>query len=247
MINQSLSSLVLRNTSAFRPRNVFRLLAFKAARLPVLHSAGRGAPGYLHQQRTTIRHCHYYYHHHQHHHHCTRGQERSHPRPLSIFTATNTKPTPTIRLLNLNLNLTTSARSNRDDNKMATDEDYMAFLNKANQDPNEGIAATTTTKKTDKKERELKTTDVGAQIPAAILDATKDAFYVSDADEPFVPVCLAWEDEGGKKGLPDEGTFVCVLVMHLLITAMRSDIFFLTYRMRKSISPPTYLPSSIYR
>lgn len=92
---------------------------------------------------------------------------------------------------------------------MATDEDYMAFLNKANQDPNEGITA----KKADKKEKELKTTDVGAQIPAAILDATKDAFYVSDADEPFVPVCLAWEDEGGKKGLPDEEEFA-TLIQH---------------------------------
>jgi hypothetical protein len=80
---------------------------------------------------------------------------------------------------------------------MASDEDYMAFLDKANQDPNEGYTKPQSSK------QEFKTTDDGAKIPAAIEEATKDAFYVSDADEPFVPVSLAW-DEGGK-GLPDEG------------------------------------------
>ncbi|KAI1364303.1 hypothetical protein F5Y08DRAFT_307222 [Xylaria arbuscula] len=80
---------------------------------------------------------------------------------------------------------------------MASDEDYMAFLDKANRDPNEGYAAPQSSSKA-----ELKTTDDGAKIPAAIQEATKDAFYVSDSDEPFVPVSLAW-DEGGK-GLPDE-------------------------------------------
>ncbi|KAI1279740.1 hypothetical protein F5Y07DRAFT_32149 [Xylaria sp. FL0933] len=81
--------------------------------------------------------------------------------------------------------------------KMASDEDYMAFLDKANRDPNEGYAEPQS-----KSKGEFKATDDDAKIPAAIQQATKDAFYVSDADEPFVPVCLAW-DEGGK-GLPDE-------------------------------------------
>ncbi|KAJ3555234.1 hypothetical protein NPX13_g10397 [Xylaria arbuscula] len=84
---------------------------------------------------------------------------------------------------------------------MASDEDYMAFLDKANRDPNEGYAAPQSSSKA-----ELKTTDDGAKIPAAIQEATKDAFYVSDSDEPFVPVSLAW-DEGGK-GLPDEGALI---------------------------------------
>ena len=74
----------------------------------------------------------------------------------------------------------------------------MAFLDKTNRDPNEGYAAPQSNSKT-----ELQATDDGAKIPATIQEATKDAFYVSDSDEPFVPVCLAW-DEGGK-GLPDEG------------------------------------------
>lgn len=83
---------------------------------------------------------------------------------------------------------------------MASDDDYMAFLDKANRDPNEGYAQPQSGGK-----EEFKTTDDGVNIPAVIQQATKDAFYVSDADEPFVPVCLAW-DEGGK-GLPDEEEF----------------------------------------
>ncbi|KAI1740471.1 hypothetical protein F4680DRAFT_89204 [Xylaria scruposa] len=88
--------------------------------------------------------------------------------------------------------------------KMASDEDYMAFLDKANKDPNEGQA-----KSQSKSKEGFKATDDGAQIPTAIQNATKDAFYVSDADEPFVPVCLAW-DEGGK-GLPDEEEFATLI------------------------------------
>ncbi|KAI1311799.1 hypothetical protein F5Y03DRAFT_342362 [Xylaria venustula] len=89
-------------------------------------------------------------------------------------------------------NLTSTAAA-----RMASDEDYMAFLDKANRDPSEGYA-----KPQSSSNQEFKATDDGAQIPAAIQQAAKDAFYVSDADEPFVPVSLAW-DEGGK-GLPDE-------------------------------------------
>ncbi|TGJ79212.1 hypothetical protein E0Z10_g9553 [Xylaria hypoxylon] len=87
---------------------------------------------------------------------------------------------------------------------MASDEDYMAFLNKANQDLSEGSAKPQSSNKA-----EFKATDNGAKIPAAIQEAIKDAFYVSDADEPFVPVCLAW-DEGGK-GLPDEEEFAALI------------------------------------
>ncbi|KAI1102319.1 hypothetical protein F4804DRAFT_313401 [Jackrogersella minutella] len=86
---------------------------------------------------------------------------------------------------------------------MASDEDYMAFLDKANKDPSEGYA------KPQSSQQEFKATDDGAQIPAAIQEATKDSFYASDADEPFVPVYLAW-DEGGK-GLPDEEEFATLI------------------------------------
>ncbi|KAI8964770.1 hypothetical protein F5Y11DRAFT_315179 [Daldinia sp. FL1419] len=88
--------------------------------------------------------------------------------------------------------------------RMASDEDYMAFLNKANKDPGEGY-----TKAQSADKQEFKATDEGAQIPAAIQEATKDSFYVSDADEPFVPVYLAWDESG--KGLPDEDEFASLI------------------------------------
>ena len=81
---------------------------------------------------------------------------------------------------------------------MASDEDYMSFLNQANKDPNEGTAKTQ-----GKGKIELKAVDQGVKVPAELKKATNDAFYVSDADEPFVPVGLKYD---GKK-LPDEGQF----------------------------------------
>jgi hypothetical protein len=88
---------------------------------------------------------------------------------------------------------------------MATDEDYMAFLDKANQDPNEGYAKPASTSAGGKKL--LKAMDDGAEVPAAIKEVTssKDQVYTSDSDEPFEPVVLAWNEAG--KTLPDEGEF----------------------------------------
>lgn len=83
---------------------------------------------------------------------------------------------------------------------MATDSEYMDFLNKANEDPNQGSVSAQGQQGTSKKE--LKAADHGAEIPQPLVAATQDAFYVSDADEPFVPVSLAWEKG---EGLPDEG------------------------------------------
>lgn len=82
---------------------------------------------------------------------------------------------------------------------MASDEDYMNFLDKANQDPSAGSGVRAKGAKA-----ELKATDKNVEVPEPLLAATKDAFYVSDADEPFVPVALEWDEAG--KGLPDEGT-----------------------------------------
>ncbi|KAK8133870.1 hypothetical protein PG984_005882 [Apiospora sp. TS-2023a] len=81
---------------------------------------------------------------------------------------------------------------------MASDEDYMAFLDNANKDPNEGYAKPASSGA----KLEFKATDHGVQVPAALKEVAQDAFYVSDADEPFVPVALKWDEDG--KGLPDE-------------------------------------------
>lgn len=89
---------------------------------------------------------------------------------------------------------------------MANDDEYMDFLNKANEDPGQGSASAQT--QAAKGKKELKAADHGADIPQPLIKATKDAFYVSDSDEPFVPVSLAW-DKG--EGLPDEGMFTFIL------------------------------------
>ncbi|KAK5660991.1 hypothetical protein OQA88_12368 [Cercophora sp. LCS_1] len=83
---------------------------------------------------------------------------------------------------------------------MASDEDYMAFLNKANQDPSEGYTKTKATAAGGP----FKTTDAGEEIPKCLTKVAKgDTFYVSDADEPFVGVALRF----GGGGLPDEEEF----------------------------------------
>jgi hypothetical protein len=81
---------------------------------------------------------------------------------------------------------------------MASDEDYMSFLNKANQDASGGNQAAAQSSSS-----AFKATDSGSQPPAEIKSACKDAFYVSDADEPFEPVSLNYNSSD----LPDEGSF----------------------------------------
>lgn len=74
----------------------------------------------------------------------------------------------------------------------------MDFLNKANEDPSAGSVNT----QASQGKKEFKAADHGVEIPPSLVAATRDAFYISDADEPFVPVSLAWEKG---EGLPDEG------------------------------------------
>ena len=82
---------------------------------------------------------------------------------------------------------------------MASDEDYMAFLDKANRDPSEGYAKTASSGG----KMEFKTTDEGISVPAVLKKAAEGAVYVTEADEEFVPVALKFK---GSK-LPDEGSF----------------------------------------
>lgn len=94
---------------------------------------------------------------------------------------------------------------------MASDEDYMAFLNKANEDPQAGYAKPADTGAG----KGFKAQDTGVDVPKPIATALEkgDKVYVSDADEPFVAVALSW-DEGGK-GLPDEGELVPIVTWTL--------------------------------
>ncbi len=86
---------------------------------------------------------------------------------------------------------------------MASDEDYAAFLEKANRDPNEGMGEVQQSGSSGGKV-ELKAVDEGLEVPKVLEKVAGEAFYVSDADEPFVVVCLEFK----AKSLPDEGTFL---------------------------------------
>lgn len=85
-------------------------------------------------------------------------------------------------------------------NKMASDEDYASFLDKANQDPSEGVETGGMGGKL-----EFRATQMGVQVPRCILDVVggEGAWYTSDADERFEGVALKAEG----KGLPTEGLF----------------------------------------
>ncbi|KAL6867931.1 hypothetical protein J3F83DRAFT_738557 [Trichoderma novae-zelandiae] len=116
------------------------------------------------------------------------------PRPLQRSIARTAAPSPTPRFL-----------SSTPSRKMASDEDYMAFLNKANQDADQGRASAAAQRSQGgAAQRTLKAADEGAEIPKSIAEALRDAFYVSEADEPFQGVSLRWKGEGG---LPDEVEF----------------------------------------
>lgn len=71
---------------------------------------------------------------------------------------------------------------------MASDEDYAAFLAKANQDT--GAAPST---------QSIKTKAVDAEVPHVLLQV--EEYYISDADEPFEPVSLKWDSDS----IPSEG------------------------------------------
>ncbi|KAM3558099.1 hypothetical protein MY1884_004164 [Beauveria asiatica] len=82
---------------------------------------------------------------------------------------------------------------------MSSDQDYLAFLNKANNEADEAHAKSSKTARA-----QLKTLDAGQTAPQGIVEVCKEAVYTSDADEPFEPVSLKFTGAGG---LPDEEEF----------------------------------------
>lgn len=88
---------------------------------------------------------------------------------------------------------------------MSSDDAYMSFLDKANADLNAGRPQEQGASDTARTE----TVDANTKIPAPLQSV--DAYYISDADEPFEPVALLWE--GASKGVwPSAGT----LILHTL-------------------------------
>ncbi|KAK8247434.1 hypothetical protein HDK77DRAFT_508846 [Phyllosticta capitalensis] len=76
---------------------------------------------------------------------------------------------------------------------MASDADYAAFLDKANQDT--GASAATAA------QSRIGTKAVDTEVPASLRQV--DEYLMSDADEPFEPVSLKW----GKDSLPCAADF----------------------------------------
>ncbi|KAG6031461.1 hypothetical protein E4U40_007131 [Claviceps sp. LM458 group G5] len=90
---------------------------------------------------------------------------------------------------------------------MASDKEYMSFLDKANQDPGEGHAVKKQQSAQGGSKTAFKTTDADTQAPQVIKQACADAVYVTEADEPFDEVSLKWNGSG----LPDETEFATLI------------------------------------
>lgn len=94
----------------------------------------------------------------------------------------------------------------------SSDQEYMAFLDKANKDLSQGTAAAAAAAQGGGGggggggAKPFRTTQAGVDVPAPLAHACRDAFYTSDADEPFEAFALAWDERG--RGLPDEGSFL---------------------------------------
>ncbi|RDA83631.1 hypothetical protein CP532_2838 [Ophiocordyceps camponoti-leonardi (nom. inval.)] len=116
---------------------------------------------------------------------------------------------------------TTSIRLRRRSG-MASDEDYMAFLDKANKDLGDGqaAAAAAEAQRSGGDKFSFKAVDEGSAVPATIRDVCKKEVYVSDADEPFEEVSLKWTGEGG---LPDEVEFA-KLIQHWEVASAKIEI-----------------------
>ncbi|KAJ9247082.1 hypothetical protein DTO195F2_9220 [Paecilomyces variotii] len=75
---------------------------------------------------------------------------------------------------------------------MSSDNSYLAFLNKANEDLNAGRVAPQQSNAV-----RTQSVDVDVTVPAPLRAI--DTYYVSETDEPFEPVVLKWE--GASRGL----------------------------------------------
>lgn len=76
--------------------------------------------------------------------------------------------------------------------KMSSDEAYGSFLEQANQPSTSKKASTATQSSSSQKNSSLSTKAVDTDIPPA-LQNVKNAYYTSEADEPWETVSLKWE------------------------------------------------------
>lgn len=119
--------------------------------------------------------------------------EIQHKRPANMQRITTTllrrTSRPNHHLLQKQITLRPFSQINR--LTMSSDQDYAAFLEKANQDTGSSSEVKTS--------GFAQTKAVDTAVPAPLN--TVDAFYQSDTDEPFEPVALQY----GKQGSIDQG------------------------------------------
>jgi hypothetical protein len=84
---------------------------------------------------------------------------------------------------------------------MASDDAYMSFLDKANEDVSGGKSQQGASVKT-------QTVHSSLSVPKALKSV--DANYVSETDEPFEPVALKW-DGAAKGAWPSAGMYCAFL------------------------------------
>jgi hypothetical protein len=75
---------------------------------------------------------------------------------------------------------------------MASDEAFASFLDKANEIPSAGVSVS-------HESAARKTVD--ANVPASLQSI--DKYYISESDEPFVPLSLKWRGKGFPSGCED--------------------------------------------
>ncbi|KAL2891301.1 hypothetical protein HOO65_010659 [Ceratocystis lukuohia] len=92
---------------------------------------------------------------------------------------------------------------------MSSDQSYLDFLNKANAPMDSASAGSQPQQASAGYNSGLLLVTPGEDVPPALARVGGLA-YTSDADEPFVPVVLKW-DETGNKGLPDEDEFIALV------------------------------------
>lgn len=103
---------------------------------------------------------------------------------------------------------------------MSSDDAYMSFLDKANEDVSRGApqqgAGT------------AKTFTVHSSLSVPKPLQSVDAYYVSDTDEPFEPVALKW-DGAAKGSWPSAGMFLVLVLIrfhfHFLVPSYFASSF----------------------
>lgn len=75
---------------------------------------------------------------------------------------------------------------------MASDDDYAAFLEKANQPTSSSAQQTMKSKGFTEK-----SIDTNEPVPSVLQEV--QSVYISEADEEFVPVSLGWSGKSGEK------------------------------------------------